>query len=70
MSAVFTPIESEFESPEQQAAYEQWLKAKVQASLAKADDPNTPRYSTDEVAQRMSAIIQVAEKKHAASRLA
>lgn len=35
------------------------------ASLAKADDPQTPRYSTDEVMRRMDAIIQAAHGQHA-----
>lgn len=40
------------------------------ASLAKADDPQTPRYSTDEVMRRMDAIVQAAQTRHASSRLA
>ena len=70
MSAVFTPIESEFTSAEQELAYEGWLRAKVSESLVKADDSNTPRYSTDEVMRRMDAIVQAAQARNAASRLA
>ena len=70
MSAAFTPIESEFSSAEQELAYDRWLSAKVAASLAKADDPLTPRYSTGEVMRRMDAIVQAAQARHASSRLA
>jgi hypothetical protein len=70
MNAVFTPIESEFSSAEQEQAYDRWLTEKVAASLAKADDPLTPRYSTDEVMRRMDAIVQAAQARHASSRLA
>ena len=65
MTAVFTPIESEFSSAEQELAYDRWLREKVTASLVKADDPQTPRYSTDEVMRRMDAIIQAAHGQHA-----
>ena len=70
MATVLTPIESAFASVEQEAAYEQWLRAKVQASLIRAEDPTAPRYSTDEVMRRMDAIVQAAQARHAASRLA
>ncbi len=70
MNTVFTSIESEFTSAEQELAYDRWLREKVEASLVKADDPNSPRYSTDEVMRRMNAIVQAAQAKHAASRLA
>ena len=70
MNTVFTPIESEFTSAEQELAYDRWLREKVEASLVKADDPSPPRYSTDEVMRRMNAIVQAAQARHAASRLA
>jgi hypothetical protein len=70
MNTVFTSIEYEFTSVEQALAYDQWLREKVEASLVKADDPNAPRYSTDEVMWRMNAIVQAAKAKPAASRLA
>ncbi|OYT91960.1 MAG: hypothetical protein CFE43_10810 [Burkholderiales bacterium PBB3] len=70
MNAVYTPIESEFSSAEQEQAYDRWLSEKVAASLAKADNPQTPRYSTDEVMRRMDAIVQAAQARHASSRLA
>lgn len=64
-----SPIESEFASVEQEHAYEKWLRDKVEASLVKADDPGTPRYSTDEVMRRMSLLIEAAQSRHAARRL-
>jgi hypothetical protein len=70
MIAVLDPIVSEFETPEQAAGYDRWFHAKVEQSLVKADDPNTPRYTTDEVMRRMDKIIKAAEAKHAAHRLA
>jgi hypothetical protein len=70
MTAVYTPIESEFCSAEEELAYDRWLREKVTASLVKADDPQTPRYSTDEVMRRMDAIVKAAQTRHASSRLA
>jgi len=70
MSAVLSPIVSEFETQEAADSYDQWLRAKVEASLRLADDSSTPRYSTDEVARRMAQVIKAAEMKHASRRLA
>lgn len=70
MNAIFNPIESEFTSAEQELAYDRWLREKVESALAKADDPSTPRYSTDEVMRRMDALVKAAQARHAASRLA
>ncbi len=70
MAAVLDPIVSEFETQEQAAHYDRWFRAKVEQSLAKADDPSTPRYTTEEVMRRMDKIIKAAEAKHAAHRLA
>jgi hypothetical protein len=70
MNTAFTPIESEFTSAEEALAYDRWLREKVQASLVTADDPKSARYSTDEVMQRMDAIVQAAQARHAASGLA
>jgi hypothetical protein len=44
-------------------SYDAWLRAKVEKSIAEADDPNTPRYTTDEVMQRMDKIIKAAEER-------
>jgi hypothetical protein len=70
MNAVLDPLISEFETQAQAAGYDQWFRAKVEQSLAKANDPSTPRYTTDEVMQRMDKIIKAAEAKHVAHRLA
>lgn len=70
MSTPLSPIVSEFETQEAANSYDQWFKSKVEASLRLADDPNAPRYCTDEVAQRMGQIIKAAEAKHATRRLA
>jgi hypothetical protein len=70
MSAVLDPIISEFETADQAASYGRWFSAKVEQSVVKADDPSTPRYTTDEVMLRMDKIIKAAEAKHASHRLA
>lgn len=54
-----SPIVSEFDTPEQEAAYEAWLKAKVAASLA---DPRPP-VPHDQVMAEMRAIIAKAKQK-------
>jgi len=48
-----SPIASEFDTPEQAAAYEKWLRDKVARSLA---DPRPP-IPHDEVMAEMRAII-------------
>ena len=54
-------IESEFDTPEQAAAYEKWLHEKVAASLAEPG-PGTPH---DEVMARAQAIIEEAKARQA-----
>jgi hypothetical protein len=49
-----SPIVSEFATPEEAAAYEEWLRAKVAASLAD-ERPSIPH---DEVMAEMRAIIE------------
>lgn len=66
MLPAYSPIESEFESPQQASAYGAWLRAKVTHALAQADDPNSPRYSTDEVRRRVYALIESRSAKHPA----
>lgn len=61
MNAVLSPIVSEFETDEQAASYDRWFRAKVERAVALADDPSTPRYTTDEVARRMSRIIEASQ---------
>lgn len=54
-----SPIVSEFETDEQEAAYTEWLKRKVTASLA---DPRPP-VPHDQVMAEMRAIIDKAKRK-------
>ena len=49
-----SPILSDFATPEEAAAYEDWLKAKVAASLAD-ERPSIPH---DEVMAEMRAILE------------
>lgn len=70
MRAVLFPIVSTFETQEASDSYDEWFRSKVEASLRLADDPNTPRYSTDEVACLMAQVIKAAEMKHASRSLA
>ena len=70
MKTVYSPIESEFESAQQEQNYQKWLVQKVTVSMAKAADPSTPRYTTDQVKQRMGATIQAAQARHASRHLA
>ena len=65
-----TSIESEFDSVEEATSYNQWFTAKVQASLRLADDPSTPRYSSDEVMRHIDATIAATQAKYAARRVA
>jgi len=58
MTTPLSPIVSEFETEEQAAAYDEWLRDKVAASL---DDPR-PTLPHDEVMAEMDAIIDAAEK--------
>lgn len=59
-----SPLESEFETTEEEAAYEAWLRAKVAAVLAK-DGPSLPHA---DAMTELRALIE--RKRHAASRLA
>ena len=58
MQANHSTIESEFDTPQAAVAYEAWLQVKVKESLLQADDPETARYSSDQVRQRMHALLQ------------
>lgn len=60
MTKPLSPIVSEFETEEQAAAYDMWLREKVAASLANPG-PGVPH---DEVMARMDAIIEDAERRH------
>lgn len=51
--AKYSPIESEFESSEQEAAYDLWFRAKVEAAMA-SKEPGIPH---DEAMAKMQAIL-------------
>lgn len=70
MNAALDPLVSEFSTEEDAVGYDRWFHAKVEQSIVDANNPNTPRYTTDEVMRRMDKIIKAAEAKHAAYRLA
>jgi hypothetical protein len=55
----YTPIESEFESSEAEAAYDAWFRAKVQ----KAMDSKGPRIPHDQVMAKARAIIDRHKQK-------
>ncbi|EOC0701168.1 antitoxin [Salmonella enterica subsp. enterica serovar Kokomlemle] len=60
MGTALSPIVSEFETAEQEASYNEWLQAKVAASL---DDPR-PAIPHDEVMAEIDALInQIAAGK-------
>lgn len=59
MNAVLSPIESEFATAEEAAAYDRWLCAKVQKAL---DDPR-PSIPHDQVMAEMRALIASKRKK-------
>ncbi|MDN7352161.1 type II toxin-antitoxin system RelB family antitoxin [Acetobacter senegalensis] len=59
MSEALSPIVSEFETIEQEAAYTAWLQTKVAASLA----DGRPTIPHDEVMGEMEAIITAAEQR-------
>lgn len=54
MGTALSPIVSEFETVEQEASYNEWLRAKVAASLA---DPR-PAIPHDEVMAEIDALIE------------
>ncbi|MGL4860176.1 MAG: type II toxin-antitoxin system RelB family antitoxin [Enterobacteriaceae bacterium] len=59
MSALLSPIVSEFETQEQADSYDLWFRAKVQQALADSE-PGIPH---DAVMAEMEAIIAEAESK-------
>ena len=67
MATELSPIVSEFNTVEEAEAYDHWFRAKVQKTL---DSKDSRRYGTDEVMREMETIIQAAEERHAAGRLA
>lgn len=67
MTTALSPIESEFATAEDAEAHDCWFRVKVQKAL---DSKDVRRYSTDEVMQRMEAVIKAAEERHASGHLA
>jgi hypothetical protein len=59
MTTPFSPIVSEFESAEQEASYDAWVRKEIQASLA----DNSPTIPHDQVMAEMDAIIAAAIQK-------
>lgn len=59
MNARLDPLISEFETEEQAASYDRWLRAQVQAAL---DDPR-PSVPHDEAMARVRATIEAARRK-------
>jgi len=62
MSALLSPIVSEFETQQQADSHDLWFREKVQRSL---DNPG-PGVPHDEVMAKMDAIIEAAEGKRRA----
>ena len=65
MNTPLSPIVSELETQQAADSHDTWFRAKVAASLRAADNPTTPRYSTDDVARRMAQVIKAAKTKRA-----
>jgi hypothetical protein len=59
MNAKPDPIVSEFDSPEDEAAYDEWFRKKVAESLA---DPR-PSVPHDQVMAELDAILEARRKK-------
>lgn len=62
MSAVLSPLVSEFETEEQEASHTAWLKARIQASL---NDPR-PNIPHDKVMAEARELLESKKKKRAA----
>ncbi len=60
MSAVLSPIESEFATVEEADAYDRWFRAKIQASL---DDPR-PNIPHDQVMAEMRQLLEAKRPRH------
>lgn len=64
MSARLSPLVSEFESEEQAARYDAWLRAKVQASV---EDPR-PNVPHDEIMAKLKARLAAKRDKRSDDR--
>lgn len=60
----YSPLISEFGSAEEEAAYEAWLKAKVEASIA---DPR-PSIPHDQVVAEIDALLAAKKAKRVAAK--
>ena len=70
MPTPLDPIVSEFATQEEADSYDIWFRTKVESALQRADDPTTPRHTSDAVLRRMDALIKATEIRHAKRRLA
>jgi hypothetical protein len=59
MNAVLSPIESEFSTAEEAAAYDRWFRAKVQDAIA----DTRPSIPHDQVMAEMRSIIAAKREK-------
>ncbi len=65
MSAVLSPIISEFETLEQEASYDQWFRAKVEQALCS----EKPRLPHDAAMAKVQAMLEDRRKTRANSSL-
>jgi hypothetical protein len=61
MSAVLSPIVSEFETEEQEASYDQWFRAKVEEAL----HSENPRLPHDAAMVKVQAMLEERRKARA-----
>lgn len=61
MSAVLSPIVSEFETVEQEASYDQWFRAKVEEAL----HSEKPRLPHDAAMAKVQAMLEERRKVRA-----
>ena len=59
MNPVLSPIVSEFETEEQAASYDRWLRAKVQRAI----DSEKPRIPHDQVMTEMRELLEAKRQK-------
>lgn len=63
MSAVLSPIVSEFETEEQEASYDQWFRAKVEEAM-RSEKPRLPH---DAAMAKVQAVLEERRKSRANS---
>lgn len=54
----------EFDSDADARAYDTWFRAKVARGLARADDPNTKWFSSDQVLQNAARRIEAVSQRN------